>query len=129
MIAWVKYIVERSIEYVNVVEESKTIVGKSKAYISNNIDQSIKCEDIAGIVLLNPDYISRIFKRKTSLTITKYIARERIKIAQELLTNTEMKVSTIAEKLGYTNFSYFAKTFKKHTKINPYDYKQKMNQK
>jgi two-component system response regulator YesN len=122
---WVSHIVEKSMKYVNDVEESDSVVDKAKKFIVEHIDQDITRDDIASHVFLNPDYLNRIFKKETSLSISEYLQQERFKMAGDLLAKTDMPVSNIAVKVGHTNFSHFAKMFKKYSGMNPMEYRQK----
>jgi two-component system response regulator YesN len=122
---WVSHIVEKSMKYVNDVEESDSVVDKAKKFIIEHIDQDITRDDIASHVFLNPDYLNRIFKKETTLSISEYLQQERFRLAGDLLAKTDMPVSNIAVKVGHTNFSHFAKMFKKYSGMNPMEYRQK----
>ena len=41
-----------------------------------------------------------------------------------MLSETDIPVSLIALKTGYTNFSYFSQVFKRHTGLSPLEYRQ-----
>lgn len=122
---WVRHITGKAIAYVNTVEKSQSVVEKSKSFIAQSIDKDISREDVANHVFLNSDYLTRIFKKETGLSISEYIVKERFKIAMELLAKTDLPVSTVAAKVGYTNFSHFAKMFKRYTNVTPQEYRQK----
>jgi two-component system, response regulator YesN len=124
-IIWVTHIVEKSIKYVNDVEKSQSVVDRAKKYISDHIDQDITRDDIANQVFLNPDYLNRIFKKETNMSISEYLQQERFRLAGDLLIKTDIPVSNIAVKVGHTNFSHFAKMFKKYSGMNPMEYRQK----
>jgi two-component system, response regulator YesN len=122
---WLSHIVEKSMKYVNDVEKSQSVVDKAKKYIAEHIDQDITRDDIANQVFLNPDYLNRIFKKETHMSISEYLQQERFKMAGYLLAKTDIPVSNIAVQIGYTNFSHFAKMFRKYSGMNPMEYRQK----
>lgn len=122
---WIHHIVEKSMKYVNDVEKSQSVVDKARQYIFENLDRDITRDDIANQVYLNPDYLNRIFKKETNMSITEYLQQKRFRVAGELLIKTDMPISNIAVKIGYTNFSHFAKMFKKYSGMNPMEYRQK----
>jgi len=122
--AWIVDIVERTVDYMQASEKSQTVVGRVKAYITQHINQDISRDDIANHVFLNPDYLTRLFKKETGLSISDYLLQERMKIAKELLMKTDMSVKDIALEVGYSNFSHFSKIFKKSTNMNPKDFRQ-----
>ena len=80
-------------------------------------------EDIANHVYLNPDYLTRIFKRETGMSISDYVLQQRLGIAAELLAGTDLPISAIASKVGYANFSHFSRMFKKHMDLGPAEYR------
>lgn len=50
--------------------------------------------------------------------------KKRIDIAKDLLEHTNLPVHVISEKVGYENYSYFTKLFKKVTNFTPMDYRK-----
>ncbi|MCM8710332.1 response regulator [Clostridium sp. SYSU_GA19001] len=122
---WVSHVVDKSMKYIYDVGRSQSVVDRAKKYISDHISEEITRDDIASFVFLNPDYLNRIFKKETNMSISEYLQQERFNIARELLAKTDFPVSSIAVKVGYTNFSHFAKMFKKYTGMNPMEYRQK----
>ncbi|RTE09194.1 response regulator transcription factor [Paenibacillus whitsoniae] len=127
MLVWVRHAVSKAMIHADAVKETEKIVQTVKAYISLNLDQDMTREMIADQVFLHPDYLTRIFKKETGLVLSDYIVLEKVKVAKELLSRTERPVSAIASTLGYTNFSYFTKLFKKHVGVGPMEYRSQNN--
>lgn len=126
MMAWVNHMVVKSLDHSDKVEEVNSVVEKVKQYIAVNLDKvELSREDIANHVYLNPAYLSRLFKKETGQSLTEYLLEQRIELAKKLLTKTNMTVSEVASSVGYHNFSHFTKMFKKHTALNPKEYRQK----
>nr|WP_288859395.1 response regulator [uncultured Faecalicatena sp.] len=93
------------------------------AYIVNNYDRIESLSEVADYVNINAEYFCRLFKAETGVTFNSYLTNYRIQKAVELLTKTELKVYEVAEKVGYSNLSYFSRVFKKVTGVNPFFYK------
>ncbi|WP_284646502.1 response regulator transcription factor [Paenibacillus silviterrae] len=123
MLAWVNYTLGKATHQTEVVKETDTVVQSVKKYISLNIDQDLSREKIAEQAFLNPDYLSRMFKKETGYTISEYVLLERIKLAKELLSQTNVPVSSVASSVGHTNFSHFTKIFKKYAGLGPTEYR------
>ncbi|KRE45897.1 response regulator transcription factor [Paenibacillus sp. Soil724D2] len=123
MLAWVRHSVSKAMIHAEAIKETEKIVQIVKTYISINLDQDMTRENIADQVFLHPDYLTRIFKKETGYALSDYIVLEKVKVAKELLSHTERPVSAIASTLGYTNFSYFTKLFKKHVGLGPMEYR------
>lgn len=68
--------------------------------------------------------ISRIIKRRTGRTYTDLLQEKRLNHAAFLLTTTELPVTDISADVGYNNFSYFYKIFKKTYNVTPKEYRK-----
>lgn len=112
--------------YIATFSESKDdyIVTKVKSFISENYQNDITIEDIAEVVHLNSTYLCSIFKKKTNITLIKYLTFYRIEIAKKLLEKSESKSSDVAQAVGYKNNSYFNSVFKMSTGMTPGEYKR-----
>jgi len=115
---------ETAIRLMTVGNSEKTIENKVIEYIEENIDQEMTRESMAEMVFLNPDYLARIFKKKTNTSIGNYILEKRVELAKMYLEKTDEPVNLVAVKCGYDNFSYFAKVFKGKTSYTPKDYRK-----
>lgn len=93
------------------------------AYVMNNYADIESLSEVADYININSDYFCRIFKAETGVTFNHYLTSYRIQKAVELLTKTDLKVYEVAEKVGYSNLSYFSRVFKKVTGKNPFFYK------
>lgn len=99
---------------------SKTIK-KSIDYIHKNYKQHISLQDISNYVFLSHEYFSRLFKEEVGENFSSYLTNYRMKKAESLIKNTDMKISQIAIEVGYTNASYFSRSYKKFKGISPED--------
>jgi two-component system response regulator YesN len=101
--------------------ETKKQIEQIKEFISENLDRDIRRTDIAKAIFLNPNYLSRLFKNEEGISLKAYIVTEKMKVAQVLLRTTDLTVSIIAAKIGYSNFSHFSQVYKKIIGISPTD--------
>jgi two-component system response regulator YesN len=124
MAEWANHLVGKALGYAEEIEASESIVGKVKAYIVKNLHEELNRENIASSFYLHPDYINRLFKKETGLSMTEFLLHERMRVAEELLAKTDMPVTKIAMHVGYSNTSHFAKSFKKQYGANPNEYRQ-----
>lgn len=127
---WVQYVLEVAMNHIHSVEENLSVVEKAKRFIHEQIgQQDLSREEIASHVFLNPDYLTRIFKKETGMSISDYLQQRRIEYAKELLAHTNQSVSDIAAACGYSNLSYFSTLFKKAVGSNPVDYRKRSQSK
>ncbi|MNI39966.1 HTH-type transcriptional regulator YesS [compost metagenome] len=91
--------------------------------IEQYYDQDLSIEMFAARLHYHPSYISRVFKKDTGVNFSEYLSNYRIEIAKRWLTETDMKISDIAEKLQYSTASNFNRNFKKIVQITPSQYR------
>ena len=95
----------------------------AKQYINDNIFRKISCSDVAAHCYLSPRQCSRIFQKYEGVTLKEYIDRERLLLAETLLTGGNMTIQEISERLGFCNEYYFHTFFKKLSGVTPSEYK------
>ncbi|TCM97777.1 two-component system response regulator YesN [Paenibacillus sp. BK033] len=123
MLEWCRHIVAKAAECLRSVERSGSIVDQATAYIVQNLDKPLVRDDIAKHVFLNPDYLDRMFKKEMGVSVTEYIVRKRMAVARQLLSKTALPVHAIASQVGFSNFSHFARIFKKHANRSPLEFR------
>ncbi|AOZ90911.1 response regulator [Paenibacillus crassostreae] len=121
---YLKYLVNTAMEYRDFVAQRKSIVEEIKQYIHEHYGDDLTRNDLSEIVYLNPDYLARLFKRETGISLGSYVIQVRIAAAKHLLETTNLSVYIIASKTGYTNYSYFSKLFKQEVGLSPNEYKK-----
>lgn len=124
LLEWIRHIVIKAMDQVSEVEGHVSVVEKIKGFITEHYDQDLSRETIASQVYLSPDYLDRMLKRETGMSMKEYLLHERMRIARELLSKTDMPVTQVATHVGFNNLSHFTKVFRKHTDRNPSDYRQ-----
>ncbi|HEY4538017.1 MAG TPA: response regulator [Erysipelothrix sp.] len=99
-------------------------IANAVEYIYKNYQQSISLEEVAKAVDLNPEYLSRCFKKEVGKTYSSFLSNIRLEKAKVLLLETNEQVQYIAESVGYFNVSYFSTLFKKEYGLNPFEYRK-----
>ena len=92
-------------------------------YIRENVADEISNTEIGAIFGYHPFYISRVLKERKGMTLRQYIIAYRLKQAKRLLQLTDKSAAEIAEECGFTDASYFAKTFKSTFGMTPKEYR------
>ena len=113
MLIYLKVLTDAAIDYMDFVKEPDNVIDKVIQYIDQHLEDNITRNDLANQVFLNPDYLSRLFKRRTSVSIINYITNRKMEAAKKLLITSVIPVYEIALKVGYPSTSFFAKQFKK----------------
>lgn len=126
---FLRYLGHTALHYIRFSSQKASVVETICQYIEKNYQNDISRNDFANIVYLNPDHIARIFRKETGSSLGSYIIKKRIEAAKNLLENTGLPINSIADKVGYGNYSYFTKLFKKETGVTPNEYRQLARQK
>lgn len=84
----------------------------------------LNAEKIAEEYYLSPHYIGSYFKRNTGVTLSGYIAEYRFKLIEQRLQYSRDSLKEIAADFGFFDVSHLNKFFKKHSGINPSDYRK-----
>lgn len=93
-------------------------------YIQQNLTEPFTVSQLADSVSLNPQYMMRLFKKETDMSILEYVTEQRILKAKELLLSTDNSIETIGMQLGYYNYTYFMKVFKRSIGMSPGQYRK-----
>lgn len=99
------------------------IIGRVENYIRAHFRENINREEVAAIVYITPNYLSKQFRSKKGMNLREYINQIRIEEAKRLLLTTNLSVSEVAGLSGYENISYFSTVFRKHTGMSPVDWR------
>ena len=95
------------------------------AYIRENCSDEISNTEIGAIFGYHPFYVSRVLKEKKGITLHQYIISYRLKLAKTMLENTKKPIADIAVETGFTDASYFTKTFKNIFGVTPKEWRNK----
>lgn len=95
-------------------------------YINNHYMKDITIGDVSTHLGLSSNYASQLFKKETGSTYTKYLTNLRMEKAKTLLMQTDFSINEICEQVGYNDYFYFLKIFKKHFGISPGKYKSQL---
>lgn len=97
-----------------------------EAYVEHNLWDEITVEDICREFGIRRTRLYEISMHSFGDGITQYIRKNRIRRAEELLGQSDKKVAEIAELVGFSDYNYFTKVFKKETGFTPRDYRKKI---
>ena len=95
------------------------------SYIDDHLDEKltlVRLGEVSGN--LSRQYLCRIFKKQTGLTIGDYILEHRIAKAKDLLTNTDLSIGEIAVMIGLESESYFYRSWKRTESDSPSEYRR-----
>lgn len=94
-------------------------VSEITQYVNEHFSEPLMLADVARQFFISPFYLCRIFKETTGFSFNEYLTNIRLKEAQRLLRETNLKVIKVAESCGFGSISHFGRVFKEATGSSP----------
>lgn len=99
-------------------------IGEIMTHINNNYFTNINIDELSERFYINKYYICHLFKKYTGFTIMQYLYYIRINESKKLIESTNIPISEIALKTGFSSLSFFGQIFKKHLGLTPSEYRK-----
>ena len=114
---------EENGEPIRFVQQTDNI-GKVVEYIGRHYTENLTLSSLAEKFYLTPSYLSRIFKKQTGKNLVVYITEKRLNKAMDYMKAGERSLTEIAFLVGYDDYSYFNKVFRRYMGISPKQYRE-----
>jgi two-component system response regulator YesN len=101
-------------------------VARATRYIEENYRIGVTLHDVAEEVCVTPNYLSRMFHEQTGRTFKQWLHDVQIREAKQLLESTALKTYEIAREVGYRDYKYFSRTFRKLVGCSPGEYRDRV---
>ena len=105
---------------------SNTALFHMVQYIDAHFTEGCSIQQLATEMNMNANYLGRIFKSEIGKPYTTYITELRIEKAKEMLASGNLSIGEIATSLGFNDYFYFLKSFKRVTGMTPKQYRQQL---
>lgn len=96
------------------------------AYINDHYAQDLHQERLARIACMGATKLKYAFRQVHGCTITDYIRRCRMSHAEQLLSETDLSIGQVSQRVGYRSASRFAELFRKSTGLLPGEYRKRV---
>ena len=101
-------------------QERNSIVEAAVKYIQENYTSTIRLADVAKLLSVSEEHLSRTFKKEISFGFSEYITLIRLQKAEHMLKNEPSRaVTEVAYACGFNDSNYFSYKFKKAYGITP----------
>ena len=80
--------------------------------------------EVARAVGLTPGHLTTVVRRRTGRTVGQWIAERRMVEARRLLAGTDLTVAAIGERVGFSDPSYFVRTFRRAHATTPMQWRR-----
>lgn len=104
-------------------DSMKDIVHRAAAYVDSHYAEELTLTSLAERYHVESTYFSRMFRQETGKNLILYITDKRIEKAREYIEKTDMNLTEAAFLVGYDDYTYFSRVFKKSTGHSPREYR------
>lgn len=98
-------------------------VSNMRHYIKEHIGEAITLKQISNAVYLSPNYCNKIFRNHMGMPLSAYIIQAKMEEAVKRILRGD-NLTDIASELGYKDYCYFSRQFKKIVGKSPKDFRQ-----
>lgn len=106
-------------------DRNSALVSQLKEWIRTNIFRSPTLKDLANETELNPQYVSRLFKKYVGMSPKHYMVHLKIQTAKALLIRTNLSIKEVSSYSYFSDDKLFMKQFKKLTGVTPSTFRTK----
>lgn len=125
-------VVEEGIDYISslyreeITDSVKDIVRQIAAYIDGHYFEEISLSQLAKEYGVEHSYLSKMFRQEMKENLILYLSGKRVEKAIAYMKQTEHNLTEIAFMVGYDDYTYFSRVFRKVTGKSPREYKNSL---
>lgn len=114
---------EEEILYNN--EANSFIVKNALEYIRENYKEKLRLSDVADQIYVSQWHLSKLLNKQTGQNFSEILNGIRMEKAKELLKDPSLRISDIAEEVGFLDMAHFSRVFKKMEGMSANEYRNK----
>ncbi|KRL12117.1 transcriptional regulator, AraC family [Lentilactobacillus otakiensis DSM 19908 = JCM 15040] len=103
-------------------------INRLKEWIRTNLYKSPTVQDMADVMQLNPQYLSRLFKKVVGIPPKQYVLQLKLHTAQALLVKTNLSIKEISANAYFDGEKLFMRQFKQMTGMTPSEYRAQFDE-
>lgn len=108
----------------HLLQQTSALPRRIATYIVDHYTAPITREEIANAMQVSDDYVSRVFRKETGMTPWQFLNRYRIIQAQKLLLTTDLTITEVGDRVGFSDPAYFIRVFHRETGKSPQQYRK-----
>lgn len=107
-----------------ITPKSSKIIIAAKEYIEKHLEEDISVNLLCNELEISRTRLYEIFRNELKMGISEYVLIRKLHFAKKMLKTTELSVHEIARKVGFTDYNYFSKVYKKRYGKSPRYYRK-----
>ena len=104
-------------------EMSDIAIRRVQSYIATHLSGDLSIHMLCRVAMFSPSHLSRVVRQKTGMSLSNYIAGQRLEYACRQLVATRDRVYDIAAAAGYPSAAVFGRFFKHEKGMTPFEYR------
>jgi len=100
-------------------------LGDLPEWILAHLDGDLSVDALAAQAAMSPRNFARVFTREMGTTPAKFVERARVEHARRRLEDSGIPLKTVAHQCGFGNAERMRRTFQRHLRIVPHDYRRR----
>jgi AraC-like DNA-binding protein len=92
-------------------------------HLHENLRADLKVSDLARLMQMTPDHLTRLFKADTGISLKHYLVQQLLQRASGLLVFDNLRIKEIADSLKFRNIAEFTRFFARSAGISPSAYR------
>lgn len=96
-----------------IIPKGNLVFDKAKEYIETHLSEPVNIPAMCTALNISRTRLYEIFAQECSMGVSSYLRRRRMHSAKKLLKNTDMPIWQIAAKVGFEDYNYFSRVYKK----------------
>lgn len=92
-------------------------------HMRENLAEPLDLDAIARIAVMSKFHLVRVFDEVTGTTPHHFLACLRVQLAKELLLRTQLPITEVCLKVGYSSLGSFSKTFSELVGVGPQEFR------
>jgi len=105
-------------------EDYSPCIRNALLFIKRNLSMQLTVSQIAESCFISKSTLTKHFKKELSVSVNEYICNTVLADAEMLLSTTNVSVSEISSRLGFSDQFYFSRKFKEKFGISPREYRK-----
>lgn len=127
-LAWIGLLQDLKFQKASIGQQDLRIRDRMRTmlnFIRTNYTRKIDLDEIAESAMISQRECFRCFQKTMGITPTHYLQNFRVRQAARMLLETDDTVADISQSVGFSDTSYFGKTFQKYMNCSPTEYRKR----
>lgn len=106
-----------------ITPENSKLLESAREYIDAHLSEDISVEMLCTELRIGRTKLYELFRKELHMGVSKHILKRRMHRAKKLIRTTDLPISEIAATIGFSDYNYFGKVFKRLYGRSPRSYR------